>query len=66
MDFQNDDAKNSVWRSWTIITLRTGGPNSHHGKGKASMPPQTSKRLQPASFGQNAFGNHGNFGAINI
>jgi hypothetical protein len=45
IDLQNDGAKNSLWRSSTIITPRTGGYNSHHGKGKAPMPPPMSKRL---------------------
>jgi hypothetical protein len=39
MDLQNDAVKNSLWRSSTIITPRTGGSNFHHGKGKAPMPP---------------------------
>ena len=63
MDLQNDAAKNFVWRSATIITPRTRGSNSHHGKGKAPMPSPTSKRLQPAGFGQNTLGNRGSFGA---
>ncbi len=45
-----------------MITPRMGGSNSHHGQGKAPMPPPMSKRLQPAGFGQNTFGNHGSFG----
>jgi hypothetical protein len=65
MDLQNDAAKNSLWRSSTIITPRMGGSNSHHGKCKAPMPPPMSKRPQPAGFGQNTFGSHGNFGANN-
>ena len=65
MDLQNDDAKNSLWRSSTIITPRTRGSNSHHGKGKAPMPQPTSKRLQPIGFGQNTFSSHGSFGASN-
>ena len=65
MDLQNDAAKNSLWRSSTIITLRMGGSNSHHGKGKSPMPPPMSKRLQSTGFGQNTFGSHGNFGANN-
>jgi len=63
MDLQNDTAKNSLWRSSAIITPRTKGSNSHHGKGKAPIPPPMSKRLQSTSFGQNTFGSHGNFGA---
>ena len=63
MDLQNDAAKNSLWRSSRIITPRMGGSNSHHGKGKASMPAPMSKRPQVAGFGQNTFGSHGNFGA---
>ena len=59
MDLQNDVAKKSLWRSSTIITPRTRGSNSNHGKGKAPMAPPTSKRLQSADFGQNTFGNHG-------
>ena len=63
MDLQNDATKNSLWRSSTIITPRTRGSNSHHGKGKAPMPQSTSKRLQPVGFGQNTVGSHGSFGA---
>jgi hypothetical protein len=63
MDLQNDAAKNSVWRSSTIITPRTEGFNSHHGNDKAPMPQSTSKRLQPIGFGQNTFGSHGSFGS---
>jgi hypothetical protein len=63
MDFQNDVATNSLWRSSTIITPSMGGSNSHHGKGKAPMPPPMFKRPQPAGFGQNTFGSYGNFGA---
>ncbi len=63
MDLQNDAAKNLSWRSTTIITPRMCGSNSHHGKGKAPMPPPMSKRPQPAGFGQNTFGSHGSFGA---
>ena len=63
MDLQNDAAKNSLWRSSTIITPRMGGSNSHHGKGKAPMPAPMSKRPQTTAFGQNTFGIHGSFGA---
>jgi hypothetical protein len=63
MDLQNDAAKNSLWRSSTIITPRMGGSNNYHGKGKSPMPVPMSKRLQPANFGQNVFGSHGSFGA---
>jgi hypothetical protein len=63
MGLQNDAAKNSLWRSSTIITPRMGCSNSHHGKGKAPLPPPMSKRLQSAGFGQNTFGSHGSFGA---
>jgi hypothetical protein len=63
MDLQNYDANNSLWRSSTIITPRTGGSNSHHGKGKAAMPPPMSKIPQPACFWQNTFSSHGNFEA---
>ena len=63
MDLHNDAAKNSLWRSSTIITPRMGGSNSHHGKGKAPMPAPMSKRLQPVGFGQNTFGCHDNFRA---
>jgi len=62
MDMQNDAAKNSLWRSATIITPRTGGSNSHHDKNKAPMPQTPSKRLQPIAFGPNTFGSHGSFG----
>ena len=33
IELQNDVAKNSLWRSSTIITPRLGGSNSHHNKG---------------------------------
>ena len=33
VDLQNDAAKNSLWRSSTIITPRSGGSTSHHDKG---------------------------------
>jgi hypothetical protein len=63
MDLQNDAANNFLWRSSTIITPRTCGSNSHHGKGKAPMPQLTSKKLQVVGLGQHYFGSHGSFGA---
>ena len=65
MNLQTGVTKNSLWRSSTMITLRMGGSSSHYGKGKASMPPPMSKRLQPAGFRQNTFASHGSFGASN-
>jgi hypothetical protein len=52
MELQNDVAKNSLWRSSTIITPRSGGSNSHHNKGKAPIMQPTSKRDQPIGFKQ--------------
>ena len=63
MELQNDAAKNSLWRSSTIITPRVSGSNAHHGKGKAPMTVPMSKRPQTNGFGQNAFGSHSSFGA---
>ena len=56
MHLQNDSAKNTLWRSSTIITPRSGGSNSHHNKGKAPMTQPTSKRHQPIVFEQNNSG----------
>ena len=66
MDLQYVAAKNSWWRSSTTITPRTGGSNSHHGKGKAPMLPPMSGFGQKysAGFGQNTLGTHGSFGYI--
>jgi hypothetical protein len=64
MKLQNDAAKNSLWRSWTIITPRSGGSNSHHNMGRTPMTPPTSKRHQPIDFGQNNSESHNNFVAI--
>jgi hypothetical protein len=64
MVLQNDAAKNSSWRSSSIITPRMGGYNFHHGKGKAPMLAPMPKRPQTTGFGQNTFGNHGSFEAI--
>ena len=33
MELQTDAAKNSLWRSSTVITPRTGSSSSHHNKG---------------------------------
>ena len=55
MDLQNDAAKSCLRRSSTIITPRSSGSNSHHGKGKAPM-------TQPIVFGQINSDSHGNFG----
>ena len=63
MELQNDAAKNSLWRSSTIITPRVSGSNAHHGKGKAPMPVPMSKRPQTTFFGEHTFGSHGSFGA---
>ena len=62
MDLQNDDAKNYLWRSSTIITPRSGGSNSRHDKGKAHMQQPNAKRPQPIVYGQNNSGSHGSFG----
>ena len=51
MDLHNDAAKNYLWRSSTIITPRSGGSNSHHGKGKAPMTQPNCKRHQPIVLG---------------
>jgi hypothetical protein len=66
MELQNDAAKNSLWRSSTIITPRSGGSNSHHNKGKAPMAQPTSKRHQPIVFKQKKFDSYGTFGAREI
>ena len=50
VELQTDVAKNSLWRSSTIITPRQDISNSHHNKGKAPMPQSTSKRHQPIVF----------------
>ena len=61
---QNDATKNYLWRSSTIITPRSSGSNSYHGKGKAPVTQPISKRHQPIVFGQNNFGSHdSNYGA---
>ena len=63
MELYNDAAKNSLWRSSTIITPRLGGSNTHQNKGKSPMTQPTSKRHHPVVYGRNNSGRHGNFGA---
>jgi hypothetical protein len=66
MALQTDAAKNSLWRSSTVITPRTsprfGGSGSHQNKGKAPMTQPTSKRPQFSNSGQKNSGSHGSFG----
>ncbi len=62
MALQIDVAKNSLWRSSTVITPRIGGFGSHQNKGKAPMTQPISKRPQLSNFGQRSSGSHGSFG----
>ena len=62
MALQTDVAKNSLWRSWTVITPRTGGSNTHQNKGKSPMTQPNFKRPQLSNFGQKNSGSHGSFG----
>ena len=52
MELLADAAKNTLWRSSTIITPRLGRSNLHHNKGKAPMMQPTSKRHHPIVFKQ--------------
>ena len=62
MALQTDDAKNSLWRSSTVITPRSGGSSSHQNKGKSPMTQPNFKRPQLSNFGQKNSGSHGSFG----
>jgi hypothetical protein len=62
MAFQTGAAKNSLWRSSTVIAPKIGGSNTHKNKGKSPMTQSKFKRPQPSNFGQNNFENHGSFG----
>jgi hypothetical protein len=63
MELQTDAAKNSLWRSSTVITPRSGSLNSHHNKGKPPMLQSTSKRHHPIVFKHQTTSSHGGFGA---
>ncbi len=62
MALQNDDAKNSLWWSSTMITTWSGGFSIHQNKGKSPMTQPTFKRPQPTNFGQKNFDSHNSFG----
>jgi hypothetical protein len=62
MELQNDVGKNSLWRSSTIITPRSGGLGTRKNKGKSPMTQPTFKRHQPIIYGQDNVGSHGSFG----
>jgi hypothetical protein len=66
MALQTDVAKNSLWRSSTVITPRTGGSNTHHNKGKSPMTKPSFKRPRPSSFGQNHSGSQTALEAVAI
>ncbi len=61
MALQTNAAKNSLWRSSTVITPRTGGSNTHQNKGKIPITDPSFKRPQPSWFGQNNSCSHGIF-----
>ena len=63
MEWQTRAAKNSLWRSSTVITPRSGSSNSHHYKGKAPILQSTSMRHHPNVFKHKTSGSHGSFGA---
>jgi hypothetical protein len=63
MELQNDANKNYLWRSSIIVTLISGGSNSHKNKGKNPMTQPTPKRHQPVVYEKNNASNHGSFGA---
>ncbi len=60
MALQIGAAKNCLWQSSTVITLRYGGSNTQQNKGKSPMTHQKFDRAQPSNFGQNNYGSHGN------
>jgi hypothetical protein len=58
---QNDDAKNSLWRSIAVNILRSGSSSTKQNKGKAPMSMASYKRPR-GSISHNIHGSYGNFG----
>jgi hypothetical protein len=63
MALQTDASKNSLWRSSTMITPKTGGSSTHQNKGKSPITQPNFKRPQQSKFGHDTSGSHGSFGS---
>jgi hypothetical protein len=57
---QNDDAKNSLWRSTAVHIPRSGSYGITQNKGKAPMPMPSYKRPH-GSIGHNSHSSYGGF-----